>query len=271
MTARVLRAVVLLSVIAASVAQWPHLRRAKSPIEQSTRGFARSGERLAVVSDNWNGLLFDYYVYPRPTKLYADLTAYRLDAQHPRTIVYVTDRARLMPYEAIRAEQMTGFIAVPHYAPAGTHFLVPLVTSTDGYPPAVYTTEAWLRAPRATVRMTLWPRGIVKTLTIGGASFVDLVQQCFGVLESGWLEVESDAPLEASFAFVNRGTRKAAPLRTVPMPAAGTWRVAGGERLWIIDDHALVSRAATFPVEVRATYAFGTRKLPDGNTEFIWP
>jgi len=291
----ILRAALLLSVVAATLAQLPKAfpQRTRGAIHSSAREIDRSqppGERLAVISnDDYNGLYFNYYIYPRPTRLYRNLDDYRLDEKHPRTIVYATERARVMPYAAIRAEQMNGFIATPSYAPAGTHFIVPLAASFDGYPPASYTTEGWLKG-RANATLTLRPRGLVKTLTINGAaSFKDLVYENFGVLESGWVEVASDAPLQASFALVNRGTKSATPIALLRDVPRRPLRIASGEKLWLVNTtadpasatacgaqitlppYAIESRAATFPCDVTGAYAFGSQKLPDGGTRFTWP
>jgi hypothetical protein len=283
-----IRAALLLSVVAASLARLPSAfeKRRRGPLYTTAKEIDRArppGERLAVISDGWNGLFFDYYLYPRPTRLYRDLAAYRLDDKHPQTMVYVTGGGRVMTYDAIRAEQMTGFISTPHSTSAGTHFLVPLVASFDGYPPASYTTEAWLSG-KATV--TLHPQEIVKTLT--KSSYNDFVHEVFGASGTGWLEVSSDAPIDASFALVNRGTKSVSPIAIVrDVPPAVT--LASGEKLWLINPtaapanvracgnaitlppYAIESRTATFPCEVTGAYAFASQKLPDGGTRFTWP
>jgi hypothetical protein len=115
---RYLRAAVLLSVVAASVVPLSRIARQawRGPFNDHLRDTAIAidrklprGEAIAVIGqtpDHWDALFVDYYVYPRTARWYRDPGAYRLDGKHPNTIVYVTDQARVMPYEAIRAEQM---------------------------------------------------------------------------------------------------------------------------------------------------------------------
>jgi hypothetical protein len=300
---RYLRAAVLLSVIAASVVPLMRIARQawRGPFDDRLRDTALAidrqlprGEPIAVIGqtpDHWDALFVDYYVYPRTARWYRDLGAYRLDAKHPKTLVYVTDRARVLPYEAIRAEQMQGAIAAPHLAPGATHFYVPFVASADGVPPAVYTTEAVFRsASKARVTAVLHPQQLVKTWTIDrNASFVDFVHEVFGVLNVGWLEVTSDVPLEASFAFVNRGAKKAAPLPIISQQAYATLHVTPGQRLWLVnlrgDPNLAVTcgyftRLAPFEMysrvfdghcDVGGAYPFATEKLRDGSTRFTWP
>jgi hypothetical protein len=240
-----LRVVLLLSAIAASIVPLARYGAARGPMFDAAR--EHPGHMpIAVISGDWFGFLFDSYVYPRPAKRYRSVAAYRADPHAPREFVYVTER---------------GLVAPPRFTTA-TSFLVPLVTASGSY-----TTEGWLRG-RAHVWMELVPQHIVKTLTIDGdVAFVDLVRQNFALEETGWLRVTSDVPLEASFALVNG--EQWTPLRIVQ---GGThWRVPAGEKLWIVSERGVTSAPAQCPCEVDAIYAFGSRKLPDGNTELSWP
>lgn len=244
-------------------------------------------------------LFFDYYAYPRRTRVYAGSRFYAADAKAPRTVVRIGDVAELSSYPAMRFDDLQRLGPVVHDPPlrdAGTHSIVPLAASIDGVMPSRYVIEATLAAEKpAQVTLTFWPRGIVKTLTVDRERrFLDLVYEVFGVLDRGWLEVESTEPLRASFALATpgAGASEVAIVREVPRAPL---RIAAGRQLWLVNPggvaaalrvngggdfvapHDTVSRPIACPCAIEVAnadgriYAFATEKLPDGSTRFFWP
>jgi hypothetical protein len=246
-------------------------------------------------------LFFDYYAYPRHTRIYPDVALYGVDAKRPATVVAITEEeAALSTYSTLRLEEMRRsgrIVRHPPLRPAGTHFVVPMTISIDGVLPAVYTTEAVLAADRpAEVTLTFRPAGIVKRLTLEREiAFVDLVYELFGRLDRGWLEVSSNEPLRASFWLVNRGTGTASELALVTTTPRNPLHVPSGKELWLVNlapvaaglringqvafllPYESPSRNYTCPCEVlvvnegASVYAFGAEKLPNGGTRFSWP
>ncbi|MCU1349977.1 MAG: hypothetical protein JWO56_3007 [Acidobacteria bacterium] len=244
-------------------------------------------------------LLFDYYAYPRRTRIYEPLVSYGHDPAPPRTVVRVGDVASLSSYGALRLEALQRLgppAGSPPLRKAGTHFFVPVIASIDGATPGLYVTHATLASQRpARVTMTFWPRGIVRTFTVERElHFDDLVHEAFGRIDRGWLEVASSEPLRASFPVVSNGTiaTEIAIVRDAPRNPLG---VPAGRQLWLVNltsvpagllingkgdfiaPHDTVSRALDCPCQVRVTggearvYAFATERTADGGTRFIWP
>jgi hypothetical protein len=262
-----------------------------------------AGVQLAVIPrgiTDWDRvMLFDYYVYPRPTRAFGSLNDYRNDPKRPDNIVYIIENARLLPYHAIRDEEMYGRRIVADQRmtstlhDGGTHFVLPMAASSDGPAPDAYTVEGMLvSAAPAAVRVTLRPSGVVREVTVSPERpliFYDLVHQVFGTMDVGWLEVDSTAPVRGSFWFVNRGTRTFTPLEIVTTMPSGPLRIASGTELWLLNltakptavtacgtsrqlgAYALSRIAATFPCRVDGAYAFSSRKVASGDTEFAWP
>lgn len=244
-------------------------------------------------------LFFDYYAYPRRTKIYRESGYYGVDTNPPPQVVRIGEVASLTTYGALRLEDLRHdgpLVRNPVLRDAGTSFFVPLAASIDGVFPARYAVEATIAAARpARVTFTLRPKNVVKTLTIDGERpFVDLVYELFGTLDRGWLEVESSEPLRASFAFASR------PLGADELPIVhdappSPVHVAGGNSLWLVNPTPLaaalrvngqgdyvgpyesVSRAYACPCEVAVVnpdarvYAFATARQPDGRSRFFWP
>jgi len=262
-----------------------------------------ANETLALVMPKGesrdSALFFDYYAYPRRTKIYAQSASYGVDPNPPRTVVRVGDVASLSSYAAMRFDDLQRSAPVvpnPVLRDAGTRFVVPLVASIDGVVPWRYVIEATLAAQKpAQVTMTFWPRGIVKTLTVERErQFRDLVYEVFGVIDRGWLEVASSEPLRGSFALASpgAGANEIAIVRDAP---SAPIRVPAGKQLWLVNltgaaaglringhgdfvaPHDTVSRAIDCPCEVdianagASVYAFATEKMPDGGTRFFWP
>lgn len=244
-------------------------------------------------------LFFDYYAYPRRTKIYRESTYYGVDATAPKTVVRIADVASVTTYGAMRLEDVRHdgpLVRHPVLRDAGTSFFVPLAASIDGVFPARYAIEATLAAAKpAQVTFTLRPKNVVKTLTIDGERhFVDLVYEVFGTLDRGWLEVASSEPLRASFAFASRPLG-ADELPIVHAAPPSPVHVAGGNSLWLVNPAPLaaalringkgdyvgpyesVSRPYACPCDVEVVtpearvYAFGTARQPDGRSRFFWP
>jgi hypothetical protein len=245
-------------------------------------------------------LFFDYYAYPRRTKIYRESGYYGVDPNPPKSIARIGDVASVTTYGAMRLEDLRHdgpLVRNPVLRDAGTSFFVPLAASIDGVFPARYAVEATIAAAKpAQVTFTFRPKNLVKTLTIDGARhFDDLVYELFGVLDRGWLEVASSEPLRASFAFATR------PLGADELPIVhgappGPVHVARGNSLWVVNPSPIaaalrvngkgdyvgpyesVSRAYACPCDVEVVtpagarvYAFATERQPDGRSRFLWP
>jgi hypothetical protein len=142
--------------------------------------------------------------------------------------------------------------------------------------------------------VTFWPKGLVRTITIpphATAAYYDFVFQLFGILNSGWMRVESSQPLRAAFYFVNRGRGDAtllpnategtgiaaAPLhrdsKLVVINAKETRAtvVVNGESI-PLDPHAFISKPiASLPAVTGDVFAFVTTRELNGRTDFLWP
>lgn len=212
------------------------------------------GAPLALVTNRREdidaALFFAYYVFPRPTWLDVGLAAYRM--REPRTAhaalvnLSQSPEARLMTYPAMRAELMgSEHFAKPLEPPAETDqsFVIPLVSSGDGPPPDVYTTEAVIEnrgsAP-ARVSVTLLPSERSETIVLKPderRTWTDFVYQTFGVMEVGWLRVRSDQPLGARFWLVNRGSQSAERLEPVRWLRSVHLEVPVDGRMWVLNPH----------------------------------
>jgi hypothetical protein len=271
-----------------------------------------ANETLALVMPHGQSidaaLFFDYYAYPRRTRIYPTSAHYGADARAPRTFVRVGDVAELSSYPVMRFDDLQRIgpaVRNPPLREAGTHFVVPMAASIDGIVPSRYVIEATLAAEKPEqVTLTFWPRGTVRTLTVDRQRrFLDLVYEVFGVIDRGWLEISSTESLRASFALVSHGATKAATslphsegaaselaiVRDVPRAPL---RIAAGKQLWLVNldgaaaglrvngsgdllaPHDTVSRSIECPCVVEAdahVYAFATEKMADGGTRFFWP
>jgi hypothetical protein len=204
---------------------------------------------LSHASDSGAALFFNYYTFPRRTKFYVGLEAYRTDSSGPRRIVRIdgnqSAEARLMPYDAVRAEEIGRDHVVRDFAmqePA-LHFVVPIVSSGDGPPPDTYTTEGVLQnAGDATahVAIRINPSGREAQIELQPGErrlWNDVVYQLFEALDVGWMEIHSDQPLLASFYFVSRPSRDADPLRFARFFTQARIDVPTGGRLWVLNPH----------------------------------
>ncbi|HKO54452.1 MAG TPA: hypothetical protein VJ276_01160 [Thermoanaerobaculia bacterium] len=256
-------------------------------------------EPLALIirqpSDLDSAIFFNYYVYPRRTRVYRTLGEYAMDRSpsRPRTIIAIGGDARRTSYEELRAERITDSVALAALpAEARQSFLIPMAVSLDGPPPDTYTTEATLFADReARVTITFYPSRATSELTLRAGEtrrIRDLVYEQFRRMDAGWAEVRATAPIRASFFFVNRGAGVFAPLP--PFTPARRFTLEGGGKLWLVNPsdrqvvarvngearplapRVLISMPAARSVEADAPiYAFLSERQPDGNTRFVWP
>jgi hypothetical protein len=269
-------------------------------------------EPLAIVlgpetgPDFDSALFFDYYVYPRRTRIYKGLGDYRaniLDPHRPRRIVHIdtarSAMARVMSYEEIREEEMIGAPVVREVSLTGdghTSFFAPIAASLDGPPPDSYTTEGVIEAVRDTVvAITFYPSRERKEIALRAGqrrAFHDLVYECFRRMDSGWLGVEATTPVRAAFWFVNRGTKTASPLPLVGAPLVPPLTLRGSGKLWLLNasdadiearvngtpqhlgPRALLSLPSARENTIHAgapLYAYLSERQADGDTRFIWP
>jgi len=147
----------------------------------------------------------------------------------------------------------------------------------------------------AELRATFWPKGLVRTITIAPgetATYYDFVHQLFGVLDRGWMRLDSPLPLRAAFYFVNRGHGDATLLPNIAGAATGLAAapIYRDTKLFVInpaatpvtavvggvsfpfDPHAFVSWPVTNVPRVSGdVYAFVATREMNGRTDFLWP
>ena len=287
---------------------------------QSLRKTLPKKEPVALVlgiRDTEAAIFANYYLYPIRTRLFAGRNDYRdaaPDPTRPKTIVAVTsEKAERTSYEALRDRDLRAghrVVATPQLSEPATSFVLPIAASLDGAAPETFVIEATLvdqngpaphsplteRLPRTNeVRITFWPRGENRTLRLeagDSVSYYDLVYQLFGVMESGWIQVESRLPLRAAFYFVNRGRADATRLPNVQhfathIPPAPLHRDAklfllnpgnsiavttvGAETIPIMP-HAIVTKPiSTIPAVSGNVFAFVTTRELNARTDFYWP
>jgi hypothetical protein len=265
------------------------------------RSTVPANEPIAIVARDWvessDAMFLIGELYPHAARIYPTRASYAVadPSRRPRVLVSVRGAPHVTTYAAIRAEDLSGTPIVRDMrlpADARREFIIPIAISLDGVPPAAYVVEGLLESEgEAHVILTLQPAGVARTLTIRGRhTFYDLVYQCFGRMDIGWIAVTSDAPIRAAFWFVNRGARSAEPIRLVAAPLAAPTRFPSLPRskLWLInfsETPALVRvDARQIVVGPRAllstesgsvvrgpVYAFLSFEDADRITRFKWP
>ena len=125
------------------------------------------------------------------------------------------------------------------------------------------------------------------------ASWYDLVFQQFGVMETGWLEVQSSAPVRAAFAFVNRGRADVVSLPLDLHPGIFAGNLPGHDtKLWLLNPTdrpiaatvgskpillqprqlvARVQQGPLPPIQAQGVFAFLSTRDDAGRTRFLWP
>lgn len=275
---------------------------------QKLRRELPANEPVALITtqrDIDSAVFANYYLFPIHTKLFIGRDNYRNAANDPtlpKTIVYVTaDHAERTTYDVLRDRDLragTRVVSAPKLSEPLTTFILPIAGSLDGPAPETFVIEATLvnSGPSpAEVRMTFWPKGTVRTITIAPgvtASYYDFVYQLFGVLDRGWMQIDTAQPLRAAFYFANRGRGDAtllpnagsaatniaaAPLHRdtklfVINPSERTATAVIADKSIPIAPHAFVSWPVTAVPRVRGdVYAFVTTRELNGKTDFLWP
>lgn len=198
--------------------------------------------------DVYPAIFFNYYNYPRQSRIYATLGAYRNDPGRAQIILNVdesrTPAISWMAYPEVRADRLGNEFITPSLEPflqQGTSFAIPAAASIDGPDPDLYVTEAVLENTtdgENRVRMELLPskrRFDVVLAPRERRRWNDLVYGAFAVMEQGWLRVESDAPVRGGFWFVNRGRRFSAPLPVIQPSLAASFDVPKDSRFFVIN------------------------------------
>jgi hypothetical protein len=246
----------------------------------------------------------NYYLYPIRTRLFAGRNAYRNatpDPTRPNIIVAVNATvAERTEYDILRDRDLRAghrVVTMPQLSDPTTTFILPLASSVDGPSPDTFLIEATLANPNATpaeVRVTFWPKGLVRMITIPAhatAAYYDFVYQLFGIMSIGWMRVESSQPLRGAFYFANRGRGDATLLpnaseATAIAPGAlyrdtklfiinpkdtRATAILNGESI-PLDPHAFISKPVeSLPVVSGDVYAFVTTRELNGRTNFLWP
>jgi hypothetical protein len=247
----------------------------------------------------------NYYLYPIRTRLFAGRNAYRNaapDRTRPAIVVAVNAaHAERTEYDILRARDLRAgqrIVAVPELGARAMTFILPLAASLDGPAPDTFLIEATLvnqTSALAEVRVTFWPKGLMRTIVVPPRStktYYDFVYQLFGIMNSGWMRVDSSQPLRAAFYFANRGRGDATLLpnattlatRIAPGPLhrdaklivinpneTRATAVLNGESI-PLDPHAFISwPIASLPVISGDVYAFITTRELNGRTDFLWP
>jgi hypothetical protein len=266
------------------------------------RSVVPANEPIAIVARDWvessDAMFLIDELYPHPARIYPSRSSYAVadPARRPRVLVSVRGAPHVTTYAAIRVEDLSiggpTSVGPERLKPVPTPFIVPIAISLDGVPPAAYVVEGVLESDgEAHVTLTLQPAGVTRTLTIRGRrTFYDLVYQCFGRMDIGWIGVRSDAPIRAAFWFVNRGARSAEPIRLVdgPLSAPERFPFLPRSKLWLVNfsetpavarvdgrqvvvgPHALVSTESGSVVR-GPVYAFLSFEDADRTTRFRWP
>ena len=170
------------------------------------------------------GVFVNYYLYPTAARMHQD----RVSTGAPASIVAVASSGPVR----------RTIVAHPPPGAAPRSFVVPFVASALGKDS--YTTEALLEGDGA-VTLTLLPFG-VRRVVQPPFVFSDVVREMLGRRETGWLRVESVAPLHAAFWFVARADAVAVALPLVTsLPRSP--QMVRGERLWLLNpnDHTVVA------------------------------
>lgn len=262
---------------------------------------------LITAGANVDAALFaNYYLYPQPLKVYAGRTAYRRaagDPSRPRTVVEAGDVVERTTYGEIRDRELRKLRHLStkfSLSEPRLQFVVPIAASIDGPEPDTYVLEGTLQNPGASpalVDMTFFPSGRSVRVTLAPRSstdWYDLIFQQFGVMEIGWLTVQSSAPVAGLFSFVNRGLSDVVPLPVEVHPGspAGLPPAGRDTKLWLLNlrdqpatvtvgsevitlkAHDLVARSLQGPLPVirdDGICGFVSTRDAAGHTRFLWP
>lgn len=275
---------------------------------QKLRRELPASEPIALVASPHDldaAVFANYYLYPIRMRLFAGRNLYvnaTPDPTRPKTIVAVSGaRVERTTYDVLRDRDLRAghrVVASPKLSEPASTFILPLAASLDGPTPETFVIEATIANPNAAsaeVRVTFWPKGMVRTATIApGATiaYYDLLYQLFGVRDRGWMRIVSSQPLRSAFYFANRGRGNAVDLPNAIQPATAITPAPlyRDTKLFIInlndtptpvtidgesiplDPHAFISRPITaLPAVSGNVYAFATTRELNGRTDFLWP
>jgi len=265
-------------------------------------------EQIALIApprDHDSAVFANYYLYPIRTRLFAGRNAYRNaapDPTRPAIIVAVNaSHAERTEYDVLRNRDLAAgrrIVTSPELSAPMTTFILPLAASLDGPSPHTFLIEATLENPNAVaadVRVVFWPKGLTRTIVIPPRTtktYYDFVYQLFGIMNAGWMRVDSSQPLRAAFYFANRGRGEAtlmpnairdatniapAPLHrdtklfVINTKDSRATAILNGESI-PLDPHAFISRPIeTLPAISGDVYAFVTTRELNGRTDFLWP
>lgn len=259
---------------------------------------------IALPRDLDSAVFANYYLYPIRTRLFAGRNSYRNaapDRTRPAIVVAVNaSRAERTEYDILRDRDLAAgrrIVTAPELSAPATNFVLPLAASLDGPSPDTFLIEATLANPNAVpavVRVTFWPKGLVRTITIpahGTAAYYDFVYQLFGIMNSGWMRVESSRPLRAAFYFANRGRGDATLLPNVTQSATHifafdlfregklfvlnpndtqTVATVDKEEIPLMPHDVLVRPISNMPDVTGNVYVFVTTRELNGKTYFHW-
>jgi hypothetical protein len=270
---------------------------------------------IAAPRDTEAGVFANYYLYPIRTRLFSSRNAFRnaaTDPTRPNAIVAVTaSHAALTTYDALRDHDLRigrRVVTAPQLSEPSTSFILPIAASIEGPAPETFVIEATLADSRTNmagldglgshpnqILVTLWPQGDGRALQLAPGetiTYYDFVHQLFGVMESGWIQIDSSHALRTAFYFVNRGRGDATLLPNAQRPSARikaaplyrdsklfllntsdapSMAAVGDERTQILP-HAIVSKPITsIPPVGGNIYAFITTRELNGKTDFLWP
>jgi hypothetical protein len=252
---------------------------------------------VAAPHDTDAAVFASYYLYPIRTQLYTGRNGYRNATNVSGA------RAEQTTYNTLRDHDLRAgrrVVTVPQLSELSVRFILPIAASQDGPTPETFVIEATIVNPspqRSFVDAHFLPKGDVRRFTIeSGAtvSYYDLVYQLFGVTGTGWMSINSTAPVRAAFYFVNRG-RGDATLLPMNMPTMlkakipegplyrdsklfilnPDWRlsvVTVGDETFPMMPGDLISRPVQSVPMVRGdVIAFATTRELNGRTDFLWP
>ena len=265
-------------------------------------------EPLALITAGPNidaALFANFYLYPQPLRIYPGRNAYRnaaADPSRPRELVAVGDLVERSSYADLRDRELRSTPKVSRnviLSEPRRQFSIPIAASIDGPEPDTYVIEAVLQNrgnTAADVEMLFFPSGRSARITVAprsSSAWYDLVYQQFGVMETGWLQVQSSKPLSGAFHFVNRGRSDEVALPVDLHPGSPAQIVAGRDtKVWLLNlrdapvralvgdavialkPHGLIVRPQLGPVpaiEAAGVYAFVSTRDAAGHTRFFWP
>jgi hypothetical protein len=267
-----------------------------------------SNEPIALITTQRDidaAVFANYYLFPIHTKLFVGRDNYRNAANDPalpKTIVFVTaSHVERTTYDVLRDRDLRAgkrVVSTPELSEPATTFTLPIAASLDGPAPETFVIEATILNPNpapAEVRATFWPKGMVRTITIAPGtttSYYDLVYQLFGVLDRGWMRIDSSQPLRAAFYFANRGrgdatllpNAKEAASRLFPFPLYRDSKLfllnarevpivatVDGESMRLMPHAFVVRPISSMPAISGDVYAYVTTRELNGRTDFLWP